>query len=45
MRHPDFLGGAFWLYNMVYTQVSIFVILYVKSTLESSEEAALEAAI
>jgi len=32
-RHPYELGGAYWLFNMAYTQLSIFIVLYARSTM------------
>jgi len=32
MRHPYELGGAYWLFNMAYTQVGVFVALSIRST-------------
>jgi len=31
-RHPYEVGGAYWLFDMAYTQVSIFVVLSIGST-------------
>lgn len=31
LRHPCELGGAYWLFNMAYTQVSVFVVLRIGS--------------
>ena len=30
-RHPYELGGAYWLFNMIYTQASVFVVLAVRA--------------
>jgi len=37
MRHPYELGGAYWLFNMVYTQVSIFAVLYFKTKIQKKD--------
>jgi len=35
-RHPYELGGSFWLFNLVYTQASIFVVLLAKKNISDS---------
>ena len=37
-RHPKELGGAFWLFNLMYTQASVFVVLFVRSNSNVSDE-------
>ena len=31
-RHPYELGGAYWLFNMAYTQFSIYVVLHLRGS-------------
>ena len=38
MRHPYEMGGAYWIFNMAYTQISIFVVLSISPTAEKKEE-------
>jgi len=32
LRHPYEMGGAYWLFNMAYTQISVFVVLSLGTT-------------
>ena len=32
LRHPYEMGGAYWLFNMAYTQISVFVVLNLGTT-------------
>ena len=41
VRHPNNLGGEYWLFSMVYTQVSVFVVLWLSWDLEEWKEEAL----
>jgi len=36
MRHPLELGGAYWLFNMVYTQLSVLVVLRLGHTVKGA---------
>ena len=40
LRHPNELGGAYWLFNMLYTQASVFVVLNLGSA--TSKEAIIQ---
>jgi len=36
LRHPNEMGGAYWLFNMAYTQISMFLILSMSSAPEGA---------
>jgi len=36
LRHPNEMGGAYWLFNMSYTQISMFVMLSLGTTAKDS---------
>jgi len=42
MRHPYEMGGAYWLFNMVYTQISIFAVLRLGSTSSAIKGASIQ---
>jgi len=42
LRHPNYMGGFYWLFNGFYTQIGLFVVIVIrtqhdKSMLESSD--------
>jgi len=36
-RHPYELGGAYWMFNMIYTQVMLFIVIKFRSSTHSEE--------
>ena len=37
-RHPYEMGGAYWLFNMVYTQTSVFVVLMLRAKKDMDDD-------
>ena len=33
LRHPLEMGGAYWLFTMIYTQLSIFIVMFISSVM------------
>ena len=37
-RHPYEMGGEFWLFNMIYTQASVFVVLWLRAGMDIKDD-------